>query len=94
MWFFRSVSWMSASACGSIHVVTNDARLSVSRPSSIRPVCSSSYASSGSMPCSGNTNGLTRCWNAGSAGGVEKGNGLAAESVITVLDRLSVPTAA
>ena len=42
MWFLRSVSWISFSACGSIQVVTNDARLSVSRPSSIRPVCSSS----------------------------------------------------
>ena len=42
MWFLRSESWISFSACGSIHVVTNDARFSVSRPSSIRPVCSSS----------------------------------------------------
>ena len=53
MWFLRIVSWMSCSACGSIHVVTNDARLSVSRPSSMSPVCSSSYASSGSRPCAG-----------------------------------------
>ena len=42
MWFLRRVSWMSFSACGSIQVVTNDARFSVSRPSSMRPVCSSS----------------------------------------------------
>ena len=42
MWFLRSVSWISASACGSIHVVTNDARFSVWRPSSMSAVCSSS----------------------------------------------------
>lgn len=42
MWFFRRESAMSFSACGSIHVVTKEARLSVSRPSSMRPVCKSS----------------------------------------------------
>ena len=42
MWFLRSVSWMSFSAWGSIQVVTNDARFSVSRPSSISPVWRSS----------------------------------------------------
>ncbi len=42
MWFLRSVSWISCSASGSIQVVTNEARFSVSRPSSMRAVCSSS----------------------------------------------------
>ena len=38
MWFFRKVAWMSASASGSIHVVTNDARLRPGWPSSARAV--------------------------------------------------------
>jgi hypothetical protein len=63
MWFFLIVSWISFSAWGSIQVVTNDARFSVSRRSSISSVFSSSYAESASMPEVGNTMGSMCCRN-------------------------------
>ena len=46
--FLSNVSAISRCACGSIHVVTNVARLSRELPSSMSSSCTSWYATSGS----------------------------------------------
>ena len=51
--FLSNVSAMSARACGSIHVVTNVARLRRALPSSISSSCTTWYATSGSSSPSG-----------------------------------------
>ena len=51
--FLASVSTASASACGSIQLVTNEARLSAGLPSRLSSSCTSRYAASAPRPSEG-----------------------------------------